>query len=174
MVQRFQEVNRITAVRDDYSSLRQRGTVGKYINRFRELVVELPDESEEQQVYQFLKGLKSSTQRLVRTHKPATVELAMDIADEAERAHDQSYTGGFRNRRENGSHEAMDKQSGEGPAPMQLGAMDLSFAERDRRSRQGLCFKCGAPGHLARRCTAPRRLRARAGEAQEKTTTLAH
>ena len=69
--------------------------MGKYINRFRELVVELPDESKEQQVYQFLKGLKADIQRVVRPMKPTTVERAMDLADEAERADDQANSGGL-------------------------------------------------------------------------------
>ena len=153
MVQRFQEVNRITAVRDDYSSLRQRGTVGKYVNRFRELVVELPDESEEQQVYQFLKGLKADIQRVVRPMKPTTVERAMDLADEAQRANDQADYGGFLSRQSaDASVETPAAAEGDNATPMQLGAVNMTPGDKERCFREGLCFKCKKPGHAARGC----------------------
>ena len=57
------------------------------LRQFRALVVELLDESEEHQVYQFLKGLKPEIQARTRTHKPATLAIAMDIADKADRLH---------------------------------------------------------------------------------------
>ena len=157
MLARFSEINRITAVRDKYTSLRQTASVGEYINRFRELVVELPDESEQQQVYQCLKGLKSGVQRMVRTHKPQTVEVAMDIADEAERAHYLSHRGGFNY--DSGSAAATEGAAYNGPAPMQRGALMLSPEDRERCQREGLCFACMKPGHAAREY--PRRNRHR-------------
>ncbi|KAK9800185.1 hypothetical protein WJX73_005436 [Symbiochloris irregularis] len=93
---RFAEVNRQTAVRDQFSAIRQTTSVTDYINRFRAIVVELPEVDEGMRVYQFLKGLKPNIQANTRTHKPATLEIAMDIADEADKAVYQAHSGGFR------------------------------------------------------------------------------
>ena len=161
MIQRFQEVNRLTQVRDEYTDLRQgHGPVSDYINRFRSLVVELPNETEEQQVYQFLKGLARRIQGDVRLHKPATVERAMDLADEAERSRDQSRSGGF-GRRSIGSNYDTNSQQGEAAAqtdsavPMQLGAVSLAPTELDRCQREGRCFRCKQGGHKSIRCRKP-------------------
>ena len=70
MLRRFSEVNRTVAIKDQYSNLRQTGSVRQYINKFRELVVELLSETEWDRVYQFLKGLKPAIQSNTCTHKP--------------------------------------------------------------------------------------------------------
>ena len=93
LIKQFQIFNHYIDVRDCYTSMRQIGSVNNYINRFRSVVVELPHESNEDQVYQFLKGLNSEIQASMRTHKPCTLKAAMDIADEADRAKMQAYRG---------------------------------------------------------------------------------
>ena len=93
MTEQFQVFNHETEIRDQYVSLRQTSSVNQYIARFRALVLELPHESEEQKIYFFLRGLKPDIQARTRTHKPKTLARAMDIADEADRAHYHAYRG---------------------------------------------------------------------------------
>ena len=148
MLSRFTEINRIVAIKDRYHQLSQTGSVSTYISRFRELVVELPDETEWDRVYQFLKGLKPAIQANTRTHKPKTLEQAMDIADEADRAiYRANNRGGSRAYPNSGG-----QGRGNGPKPMDLGAVTLSDQEKQRCIRDGLCFICKKPDHAARDC----------------------
>ena len=148
MLRRFSEVNRTVAIKDQYSNLRQTGSVRQYINKFRELVVELPNETEWDRVYQFLKGLKPAIQSNTRTHKPSTLEEAMDIADEADRAMYHARSGGYRaapiSQRSQGNNN--------GPRAMDLGAVGMTESEKQRCIRDGLCFICKKPDHPARDC----------------------
>ena len=91
LLDQFKVFNHKTDVKDRYQAIRQQTTVSAYINRFRALVVELPDESEDDRMNQFLKGLKPEIQARTRTHKPVTLAQAMDIANEADRANYHAY-----------------------------------------------------------------------------------
>ena len=146
MSRQFQIFNHETEVRDRYQALRQTGPVGAYITRFRALVVELPGETEGSKVYQFLKGLKPEIQARTRTHKPHTLEHAMDIADEADRAHTHAHKGGTPSKvypRGNG---------GSSPQPMQLGAIAPSAYDLQKLRERNACFYCRRQGHQARDC----------------------
>ena len=163
MLDRFQVFNHQTDVRDKYHALEQTGSVASYINEFRALVVELHNEPLENQVYQFLKGLKPEIQSRTRTHKPASLIQAMDIADEADRANKHAYKG------EAAGGVSVDIKEGGGvvsspdaAVPMQLGAVAyaMPYAEKKRCFAEGLCFKCKKPGHQARACTSRREARA--------------
>ena len=128
LVRQFQVFNRETDVRDRYTALRQQGNVNDYITRFRALVVELPDETEANQIYQFLKGLKPEIQARTRTHKPVTLLQAMDIADEADRARDHAYKGSssassYRDRDRDRYPRSHRYGSSGGVQPMQIGAV---------------------------------------------------
>ncbi|KAL8737361.1 MAG: hypothetical protein Q9190_008117 [Brigantiaea leucoxantha] len=128
LIGQFQIFNHETDVRDRYSALRQTTSVSAYITKFRALVVEFPGESEQNQVYQFLKGLKPEIQARTRTHKPATLNIAMDIADEADRANYHAYRGSIQARgtapRQNGSGYASARYgANSGAQPMQIGAV---------------------------------------------------
>ena len=94
LIQQFQIFNHDTDIRDRYTALRQITSVSAYITKFRALVVELPGETEANMIYQFLKGLKPEIQARTRTHKPTTLNIAMDIADEADRANYHAYRSG--------------------------------------------------------------------------------
>ena len=130
LIAQFQVFNHETDVKDRYTALRQQTTVSAYITRFRALVVELPEETEANQVYQFLKGLKPEIQARTRTHKPKTLLQAMDIADEADRANQHAYKGSSHSRHVSSSGGSRqysatryDSNSRSTPQPMQIGAV---------------------------------------------------
>ena len=118
MERQFQVFNYETELRDRYYALRQNTSVSAYITKFRALVTEIGDMPQKEAMYHFLKGLKPEIQARTRTQKPVTLEEAMDIADEADRAnaHAHRHGGSYKNySRSNGG--------GSGPQPMQLGVI---------------------------------------------------
>ena len=160
MIETFQVFNHETDLRDRYEALRQKDSVADYIARFRAIVVELPDETESNRVYRFLKGLKQDIQSRTRTHKPKTLDAAMDIADEADRANNHAAKGHKQSSSSSWSNKPWKQRdrdrggngSSSGPAPMQLGAVTLSAAERTRLMNEDKCFLCKKAGHRARDC----------------------
>ena len=152
LVTQFEVFNHTTDVRDQYQALRQTSSVGAYISKFRSLIVELPNEPEEIQVYQFLKGLKPEIEARTRTHKPRSLSVAMDIADEADRVHNHAYKPG----RSGAASQKLQEESGDnftneggeeeialegeaarstGPEPMEVGAV-TAFPRRGVGGRQ--------------------------------------
>ena len=163
LVAQFQIFNHVTDIRDQYSALRQTASVTAYIAKFRSLVVELPSEPEDQQIYQFLKGLKPEIQARTRTHKPKTLADAMDIADEADRANYHAYHGRDSRTASYGrSAPSYGRSAPQGPTPMVLGAATaaaparaaaiLAPQELQRLRQQNRCFECRKEGHLAKDC----------------------
>ena len=161
MVERFQVFNHQVDVRDKYTALRQTGSVAKYINEFRALVVELAVEPMENQIYQFLKGLQPNVQSSTRTLKPKSLLAAMDIADEADRAAYHAQQSGGKDKsswwKNKGKGGSGDNNKQDGPTPMQLGAVQLSKDEKQSCLKKNLCFVCQKPGHLARDCKSRRK-----------------
>ena len=147
--QQFQVFNFETEIKDRYYALRQIGSVNAYISKFRSLVVELPEETEKNKIYQFLKGLKPEIQARTRTHKPKTLTQAMDIADEADRSNNHAFglSGKYAKTL---AREAAASTFG-GPAPMQIGAIS-SDADQQRLRQENRCFYCRKAGHQAREC----------------------
>jgi hypothetical protein len=172
LIDQFQVFNHITDVKDRYQALKQVGTVSAYITKFRALVVELPNETEENQIYQFLKGLKPEIQARTRTHKPLTLAAAMDIADEADRANLHAYRG-FSSRLQ--SDRPAFRQTTSQAQPMQIGAISgngeaASKARTEinaltpvpphiiqRLRQENRCFYCRKVGHAARDCAKKKR-----------------
>ena len=143
----FTEVNRDTMVRERFARLAQKTTVARYNAEFQAIILELPDIPDQQQVFHYLRGLKSQVQLHTRTHKPQSLMHAMMIADEADMAIYTSQRGkpAVEHVRGSGSRS-------NGPVPMQTGAVSLSPDEKARCQRDGLCFTCKKPGHSAREC----------------------
>ena len=152
LLETFSEVNRLTTIRDQFSTVKQVTTVQAYIAKFQSIVIELPEKSEADQVHQFLRGLKRNVQLHTRTHQPQSLAHAMRVADEADRAiyitggESTSTLGGGYFRKKGGGPKS------NGPSPMQVGAVSLSPSDKARALRDGLCFKCLKPGHAAREC----------------------
>jgi hypothetical protein len=62
------------------------------------------------------------------------------------------------------------RSSNSEPVPMEIGRMNLTEQERQRRIENRLCFKCGKPNHLARNCRAQVQPSARAAVASTSAT----
>ena len=162
LIKHFTEVNRETAVRDEYTSLEQKGPVRDYISKFRSLVVELPDETEAQQLYQFIKGLKPDVALHTSGAHPATLERAMEMAASVDSARRRNQGRGSRSYSAPVGDIRTEHHDSQ-PTPMEVGAVAvLTEAEKTRCIRDGLCFICKKPDHPARKC--PRRTCPACGE----------
>ena len=100
--------------------------------------MELDREPEQNQMYQFLKGLKPELQARTWPHKPATLATAMDIADEADRANYHAYRGSTSTRGQ-GYTRTSHGGGSSGPTPMEVNVVNKSRGtgqgwdeERDR------------------------------------------
>lgn len=188
LADQFQTFNHDTDVRDQFSALRQTGTVTAYIAKFRSVIVELPNMPPEDQIYQFLKGLKPEIQARTRTHKPKTLVEAMDIADEADRAHYHAFRGPTSSSRSSG----YSRSAASGPSPMHIGTLKprntdqgwdetnatgfdakynegtggynavLAPHELQRLRQEGRCFNCRKTGHVANKCPLKQRRKQKA------------
>lgn len=139
-------------------SLRQRTSVTDYTDSFMRLLLELPNMHVEDAIHRFLQGLKPAVRLHVELQRPTTLDVAISLAQAADSALFSSRT--FPGQRIRSSHfSAMPPASSQ---PMELGALKgLTPEERSQLLREGKCFRCRAPGHLARDCSLRSRAEAR-------------
>jgi Retrotransposon gag protein len=144
MVTFYQPLHEELRARDALHSLRQRGSVDDYAKAFTLLVVKVPQMTLEEQLYNFIKGLKAQVQVSVALQSPTTLEEAKLLASSADGIlyQHRQYPGPTRFSPNTGS------------VPMELGATDLRRkrldpVEFDRRRLAALCFECGKLGHKA-------------------------
>jgi hypothetical protein len=140
----YQPLHEELRARDALHSLRQRGSLDDYAKAFTLLVVKVPQMTLEEQLYNFIKGLKPQVQVSVALQSPTTLEEAKLLASSADGIlYDyRQYPGPTRFNPNPGS------------APLELGATDLRGkrlepAEFDQRRVAALCFECAKPGHKA-------------------------
>jgi hypothetical protein len=140
---------------------RQKSTVLKYANYFREQLFELPHRHEEDNVHDFQRGLRPSIHKEVAMNTPKTIQAALraeaaetkiettqrstcrlnvikegsDFSEAAEEVDSES---------EEDSHGATDEK------PRELYEIRrLSQEEVDGFQREGKCFICHKKGHIA-------------------------
>jgi Retrotransposon gag protein len=84
MVTFYQPLHEELRARDALHSLRQRGSVDDYAKAFTLLVVKVPQMTLEEQLYNFIKGLKAQVQVSVALQSPTTFEEAKLLASSAD------------------------------------------------------------------------------------------
>ena len=146
----FQTIDAERMARDRMENLKQRTSVTDYANQFSGLLLEVPEMHPADAVCRFVKGLKPQIRLHVELQRPTTVNDAIRLAQAADSAL-------YFTRPTYPVNRPTPSPTYMGPQPMQLGALNrppkLSLAERERLYREGKCFRCRQPGHLAEECT---------------------
>lgn len=173
LLRTFQPINPAENARDRLARLHQTGSVRAYGTLMRNAALEIPDITDAELKDRFIRGLKKETMKDVRMRAPSSFEQAVQLA---ERYDSMLYT--------NPRNHAIPFGSGPGPAPMELGAITdnrrsyhttnpnqshggsrpkLTPEMRNQLIRDGKCFYCRNPGHLALDCAERKRDLARRG-----------
>jgi len=147
---------------------RQKTTVLKYANYFREQLLELPHRHEEDNVHDFQRGLRPSIHKEVALKNPKTLHEAIQAALRAEAAETKIET----TQRSTGRLNAIEEDSDFSEAGEEIdseseedshGATEekprelyeirrLTQEEVDRFKKEGKCFICHKKGHIAIDC----------------------
>jgi hypothetical protein len=150
----FDPVNEEGEAIAQLKSLVHDGPVDDYIAKFRILVAQSGITEEKPLLEYFYDGLK---QRLVeRIHDmqttPTTLQEAYNAAAKLETLQRRVQNIAARNRRTTGATAQVERDDHQVKKEPNggLGIRRLSVQERQRHMKEGLCFVCGKPGHLAR------------------------
>lgn len=153
---RFETINSDQVARDRLADLRQFGSVMQYISIFQQVTNEITDISPSELLHRFLNGLKRTIRLDVEmyrlSHPDLTLAGAMNVAQRADAARSKY---GFVRRDPQPSNPSMAIPNPD--TPMSLGAIKnkrLTEEEKAELRRQGRCFYCREPGHIALRCPA--------------------
>jgi hypothetical protein len=145
LVEQFKPVNSSKIARDNLAKLRQSTSVQAYIHTFRAITLEIDDIAESEKLDRFIRGLKDRVRQEVELQEPTMLDQAARIA---ERYDTIAFT--YRPRTES-----------KGVIPMELDSIQrkpLTKEEREKLRREGGCFYCRAPGHIASKCSKKRQL----------------
>lgn len=77
----FERVNSLDSVRAAFANVRQTGSVQDYVSRFRQLMIQLPHVDADDALFRFINNLKTAVKTVVRIQAPATLELAVVMAE---------------------------------------------------------------------------------------------
>lgn len=156
----FQPINPAETARDKLAGLRQITTVRQYATLIRNTALDIPSITDDELKDRFIRNLKPATRTEVRMRNPASFEQAVELA---ERYDAMRYN--FPR-----SRQTIPFGNGNGPSPMELGAMTdsrsrpngnngngqrrpkLDPALQKQLIKEGKCFYCRQPGHLAINC----------------------
>jgi hypothetical protein len=154
----FAPHNALQRARDRLDALKQTTSVTAYNNRFREILLEIPNMQPEEQLHRYLTGLKTGVKRQLLIHKPPDLDSAMAMADRIDEtgveAAGMQQTGRYRPWF--GNNQA-------GPAPMEIGAMPipgprqrtrLTPQQREYLLNNNGCLYCRRLGHTIQQCRA--------------------
>ncbi|CAI5986782.1 unnamed protein product [Closterium sp. NIES-64] len=142
----FELVNSIERARDNLAELRQHRSVAEYINRFRELVLEIPDILGAEQMDKFKRGLKPKIRTEVELRGATTLDEMIRNAGRFDTINFAAYQR-FQGR--TGQHTtAGPTYRTNGPSPMELGVVE----QRACNQSTLMCYSCGKVGHIKRHC----------------------
>lgn len=172
-LQAFTPVDSDDKYRNALDRLHQTTSVDEYLQKFRPLALKI-NQTEEDKIHRFIKGLKEEVQGEVNkyraTHKGLNFQDVAQLAaavDTVQYSHGKNDPRHFGQRQWGGRNPhsvapANQSATGNDTAPMDLGAVNgTSGAQRQPRMtpetrlqhiREGLCFYCHQPGHLAINC----------------------
>ena len=159
----FRSINPVENARDMLARLRQTTSVRQYATAMRDAALTIASITDDELKDRFIRGLKSATQMEVRMRAPATFAEAVQLAERYDN---------LRYATMRSSHQASPFRGGgsNGPAPMELGAaVDAKYSSpahngnqrrpprltpqlRQQLIKEGKCFYCRQPGHMALDC----------------------
>ena len=140
----FVPVNTSVSAYDRLQRLSQKASVNAYNHEFCAILLELPDMDQATRMNYYVRGLKDNIRPFVVMQQPANLAAAEAIAERVD-----AVTFKPQNRNPGYRPNPMNRAPG-GPTPMELDAIGkLTQSERDRLRREGGCFCCCQPGHLA-------------------------
>jgi Ty3 transposon capsid-like protein len=168
----FESSRKVDDAHENLLTLRQEGSVSRYVSSFQTQLHLFGDMVERDKVLYFKRGLRTYIQAHVRVQDPQTLSKAIKIAESADLG-PKDHRFSHRNDRysnPSNSHHTSTSQAGpssRGPTPMEIGNVEIrksntselsrkynkSPAELNVMRRQGLCFKCGKKGHTVANCS---------------------
>lgn len=168
----FQPINPAETARDKIASLRQTGAVSSYARLMRNAALEVPGISDDEMMDRFIRGLKPATQREVRMRSPPTFNDAVILAERFDALmyrqsrqpspfgqgpgpepmqlgavthhRQQAVTGQWRKKGSSNFNRNSNFQSNR---------PKLTPEARQQLMREGKCFYCRKPGHVALQCS---------------------
>jgi hypothetical protein len=154
-----QPISAVTSARDALARLMQRTSVAAYVKEFKDLALNIPDFSEAERLDRFKRGLKSNVRLHVALANPTTFEQAVTISGQVD---DILFGQRSNNPRPDNFRQRPFARAPENQAtPMELGTMtqpkereqfNNPTPERKYEIKNGLCFYCKEPGHMALHC----------------------
>ncbi|PRW58283.1 hypothetical protein C2E21_3113 [Chlorella sorokiniana] len=182
----FQTINPVETARNKLALLEQVTTVRQYATQFRSTALLIPGITDEEKMDRFIRGLKLEVQKETRFKTPKSFDEAVQIAERYEgvtyqvqlprtnnnrfnRANRYANGGASTSSTSTNYSSAVPFRNGgsNGPTRMELGAATavnrqrrpkLTEELRMRLIRQGRCFFCREPGHIAKDCPERKRL----------------
>ncbi|CAI7923220.1 unnamed protein product [Closterium sp. NIES-53] len=162
----FEPVNAIERARDNLAALRQHRSVAEYVNRFWELVLEIPDIPASEQMDKFKRGLKPKIRTEVELRGCTSMDDMIRVAecfDTINFAAFQRFNG---MRMSHTNHAPAARTNG--PTPMELGMME----RQPQNASNIMCNQCGKIGHIKRNCPNRRSPNEGRGNGQRHTSEL--
>lgn len=168
LISTFRPLNPSEIARDLLARLKQTTSVRQYASAMRDAALEIPGISDDELKDRFIRGLKPATQGEVRLREPGSFEQAVKIADRYDALR-------YSFKRPNViPGPPFHNGSSNGPSAMELGAAldaspsshtprhqqrpKLTFQLRQQLIKEGKCFFCRQPGHMAMNCPERKKL----------------